>query len=386
MKSIVNGHVYVGGEFHDNIVVVYDEVIHDLMARSAYEAFRLEEDDLEETDAMGLYVMPGFIDVHVHGYKGKDTMDGDVKHLKQIAEDLTENGVTAFLPTTMTMPMAAIEKALKVIREVKEDKTYRGALVLGAHLEGPFINESKKGAQSAAYIRLPEADLLERYKDIIEVVTIAPEVDGAFGLIDDYKEFMKFSIGHSAASYEEAMVAYERGACGTTHLFNAMTGLHHRQPGIVGAALTCDCYAEVIADNFHINPAVFNLLVASKGLEKLLLITDCMRAGGLEEGAYDLGGQEVTMKQGQCLLANGTIAGSVLAFNQGLKNFTDGVTNTLKELVPLVSENQARYLGIGDYMGTLTAGKLANIVLMEDDYTIGTTIVKGQKVYVKDDA
>lgn len=381
MKSITNGRVFYKGKFHNDLVVIYDTLIGKILSVSAYDQFKSKHSELVEINAKGSYVLPGFIDVHIHGYKGIDTMDGDVQKLKTMSELITENGVTAFLPTTMTMPMAAIGKALDTVVELQHMEETTGAIVLGAHLEGPFINEGFKGAQPSEYIRLPETAFVEKYKEVIKVMTIAPEVAGALEMIDAYKSTINFSIGHTGATFDQAMHAYNAGAVGTTHLFNAMTALHHRKPGVVGAALSCGCYTEVIADNFHINPGLFKMLVKTKGLDRLLLITDCMRAGGLEEGVYNLGGQEVTMKNGQCTLASGTIAGSVLKLQEGLKNFSAAVDEELAEIIPLVTENQAVYLGVEDRMGTLDTGKEANIVLMSDTYNIEMTIVKGRKIY-----
>lgn len=381
LKAIINGQVFYKKKFHDNLVVIYNTLVEELLTVEAYDQYKKTHLNIEEINAEGAYVLPGFIDVHIHGYKGIDTMDGDLQKLETMAELITENGVTAFLPTTMTMPMAAIRKALDTVIELQHKDGTKGAIVLGAHLEGPFINEGFKGAQPSEFIRLPEASFVEKYKEVIKVMTIAPEVEGAMAMIDRYKDSINFSIGHTGATFDQATNAYRAGAVGTTHLFNAMTGLHHRKPGVVGAALTCDCYTEVIADNFHINPGLFKMLVKAKGYDKLLLITDCMRAGGLEEGIYNLGGQEVTMKNGQCTLASGTIAGSVLKLHEGLKNFAIAIEEALSEVIPMVTENQAKYLGVEDRMGTLDLGKEANIVLMSETFNITTTIVKGNKIY-----
>ncbi|MDW7669795.1 MAG: N-acetylglucosamine-6-phosphate deacetylase, partial [Bacillota bacterium] len=251
----------------------------------------------------------------------------------------------------------------------------------GVHLEGPFINNKFKGAQSEKHIIPVDHEILDRYKDIIKVVTIAPEKDGSLETIKKYKNDMNFSIGHSGATYEEAIEAFEHGACCTTHLFNAMTGLHHRNLGIVGAALTTDCYSELIADNIHVSKNLYEMLVKVKGLNKLLLMTDCIRGGGLGEGVYTLGGQKVNIKNGKCTLDSGTIAGSVLKLNQGFKNFAEASNESIESIVPLITINQAKYLGLEDKLGSLTQGKRADIVIMNDDYDITKTIVKGKLVY-----
>jgi len=373
--------VFYKGKFHEDLVIVYEKFVKEVFSVSDYEDYKLSNVIIEETDAKGSYVLPGFIDVHIHGYKGIDTMEGDPERLEEMAELIGENGVTAFLPTTMTMSMGAIRHALDSIRVVKKKTDVKGAIILGAHLEGPFINERFKGAQSAAFIHLPDKALIKEYLDIIKIITIAPEVDGAMEMISSYKDQIKFSLGHTDATYEQAKKAYEIGAKGTTHLFNAMTGIHHRAPGVVGAALNGGCYSEIIADNIHLNPMLYKMIARTKGLDKLLLITDCMKAGGLDEGIYTLGGQEVIVKNGHCRLASGTLAGSVLKLNKGLKNFTVAIEEELAETIPMVTINQAKYLGVENRMGTLDQNKEANIVLMNEAFFIETTIVKGKKIY-----
>ncbi len=382
MNAIINGNVYFNKEFHKNHVILYDEKIINILNEEEYNNYA-KLNNVSEINADNQLVIPGFIDVHVHGYKGVDVMDGKVESIRSLAEGITENGVTAFLPTTMTMELCYIEKALDVIREVKENSNLNpyGAMVLGAHMEGPYINTNFKGAQPEKYIIKPSSKWLENYKDIIKVTTIAPEVKGAIEVIKKYHSKINFSIGHTGASYEEAKEAIDKGATSITHLFNAMTGLHHRKPGVVGAALTCNCYSELIADKFHVNTNLYQLLINAKGIDKVLLITDCMMAGGLKEGNYELGGQEVRVFNNQCKLVDGTIAGSVLKLNKALRNFSENVVEELANLIPIVTENQAKYLKVYNEMGTLEIGKLANIVIMDENINIIKTIVKGKKVY-----
>lgn len=369
MKKIINGKIWQNDRFVEGQALYFEDTIKEAT-----------QEVTEVIDAEGAYVLPGFIDVHIHGYKGTDVMDGTEEGLRDIAKGICENGVTAFLPTTMTMAEADIRKALGTIRTVKSEGS-DGAMVLGAHLEGPYINIAKKGAQPGEHVIPPDAAFLKAYEDIIKVVTIAPEVAGAMEVIKAFGDKMNFSLGHTAATYEQATEAYEAGAKSATHLMNAMTPLNHRAPGVVGAALRCDCYSEVIADNIHLHPSVYKIIEKAKGLDKLLLITDCMRAGGLADGDYTLGGQAVKVTSGKCTLEDGTIAGSVLTLNKGLKHFKEGLEKPLEEVLPLVTRNQAEYLKVSDKMGTLEAGKLANITVMNSDYTIKRTIVKGKTVY-----
>lgn len=384
MKSIVNGKIYKNQTFIEDDVLIFGESIKQLMTREEY--IRLKDSGttvFEEIDAQGHYVVPGFIDVHIHGYKGVDVMDGDVDSIEKMAKGITENGVTAFLATTMTMDKSSIMNALNSIRKVMTDNTLNqeGAMVLGAHLEGPFINTEYKGAQSERYVIPPAKEWLDEFGDTIKVVTIAPEIEGALEIIESYSDTINFSLGHTGASYEKAMEAYAKGAKSATHLFNAMTGLHHRNPGVVGAAFSCDCYSELIADNIHVHPDLYPLVMRVKGKDRLLLITDCMRAGGLPEGEYDLGGQAVTVKDHKCTLKSGTIAGSVLKLNEGLNHFNEVVEEELAQCIGLVTENQAQYLKVDHIMGTLDVNKLANIVIMDEEINIIKTFVKGSMVY-----
>jgi N-acetylglucosamine-6-phosphate deacetylase len=381
MKAIINGQIYYEGKFQKGKVLVYSNKIESILTQSAYEDIRKHMD--EETNAEGNFVVPGFIDVHIHGYQGVDVMNGTSEALNTMKKGVVENGVTSFLATTMTMPKPDIIKALDAVREVmkEQEKTTYGATIVGVHLEGPFINAEKKGAQPGEYIIHPEEELVEPYLDLIKVITIAPEVEGSLAFIEKYHASINFSLGHTSATYEEAMTAFECGACGTTHTFNAMTGMHHRKPGVVTAALTSDCYTELIADKFHVHEGIFPLFIKTKGLQKILLVTDCMQAGGLTEGEYELGGQKVKVSAGKCLLDSGTIAGSVLKLNEGLKNFHANVKDGLEQVLPIVTINQAKYLGLDHQIGSLEEDKQADIVIMNDQFEIMKTIVKGNIEY-----
>ncbi len=381
MKAIKNGKLYYEGKFQSEKVLLYSDKIESVLSQSAYEDIKQHID--EEIDAKGDFIVPGFIDVHIHGYQGVDVMDGTVTSLNTMKKGLVENGVTSFLATTMTMSKPKITQALEAVRDImkEQEATTYGATVVGVHLEGPFINPAKKGAQPEEYIIRPEEDLIKPYLEMIKVVTIAPEVEDSLDFIKKYHNTINFSLGHTSATYEQAMEAFECGACATTHTFNAMTGMHHRKPGVVTAALTSDCYTELIADKFHVHEGIFPLFVKAKGLQKILLVTDCMQAGGLTDGEYELGGQKVTVSDGKCLLDSGTIAGSVLKLNDGLKNFHDNVTQRLEEIIPVVTLNQAKYLGLENVIGSLEEDKQADIVIMNDQFEIQKTIVKGTTEY-----
>lgn len=376
MKGIKGGFLYHQGKFFEDYAVLFEDEIT-LIAHSNQINHR---EDVDWIDAGGHYVIPGLIDVHIHGYKGHDVMDGDEVGLKAIAKGIAENGVTSFLPTTMTMETKTIEKAIENVKKVML-QIHDGAQILGIHMEGPYISKAYKGAQSEKAICLPNMDLVEKYKDIIKVITMAPELEGSKAFIDALSLDINISLGHTGATYEQATEAIRSGARSVTHLFNAMTGLHHRLPGVVGAAFASDCYAELIADEIHVHPSLFQVIAKIKGLEKLLLVTDCMCGGGLAEGNYELGGQQVSVKDGSCTLSDGTLAGSVLKLNEALRNFDANVTEELEKLLPLVTLNQATYLGMSDRKGSIDVGKDADLVIMDRDFAIQSTFVKGRKVY-----
>jgi N-acetylglucosamine-6-phosphate deacetylase len=337
--------------------------------------------DGEIVDAEGLLIAPGLIDVHIHGSGGKDTMEGTTEALTTISGAVAQNGVTAFLATTMTMSREAILKALNSIRAGLEMEM-PGAQLLGAHMEGPFISEQFKGAQDSKYIQLPSWDMVEPFKDIIKIVTLAPEQPGAKELIGKLKEHgIIASIGHTTATYEQAMEGIAAGASHCTHLFNAMTGIHHRNAGNAVAALSSDIYCELIADKIHVHPGLFELIRKAKGTERVTLITDCIEAGGMPDGIYSLGGQPVIVKDGEARLENGTLAGSVLRLNRGISNFYQNTKAELHEVFRMASLNQATELGIDDRKGSIEVGKDADFFLMDREFNVKATYVKGKCVY-----
>lgn len=334
-------------------------------------------------DAKGNYIAPGFVDIHIHGYLKEDTSDGKPDGIKIMAEGVAKNGVTSFLPTTMTVSESEIIAALNAARSVKEEsKTWNGAEVLGVHAEGPFINPSKKGAQAAENIKKPDAEFIIDNADIIKSVTLAPEMDEGHACIKEVaaKTDVLISMGHSDASFDEAMSAVADGVGHATHLFNAMSALAHRNPGVVGAALKSDIYSEIIADTFHINPGLYSIVAALKG-GKLILITDCTRAGGMPDGEYDLGGQPIFLKGIECRLADGTIAGSVLKLNNAVANVIAYTDLPVYEVVKAASLTPAKAIHADDRKGSLEAGKDADVIIADEKFNILRTIKGGKTIY-----
>ena len=335
-------------------------------------------------DACGNYVAPGLVDIHIHGYLGEDTCDAKPEGIKKMAYGVALNGVTSFLPTTMTVAKNEIIDALNAVRAVKEEsKTWDGAEIIGVHAEGPFINPSKKGAQAEENILVPDADFILENADIITSVTLAPEMD------PDHKCIKKLakesnvlvSMGHTDAKFEEAMSAARDGVNHATHLFNAMSALAHRNPGVVGAALASENVSvEVIADTFHINPGLYSIVAKVKG-DKMVLITDCTRAGGMPDGEYDLGGQPIFLKGIECRLADGTIAGSVLKLNHAVRNVLANTTLPVNEVFKMASLNPATSIHAADRIGSLEEGKDADIIIVDNEINVLRTIKKGRTIY-----
>lgn len=342
----------------------------------------------EVIDAQGQFVTPGLIDTHIHGYLGADASDGSEAGLVTMAEGLIKNGVTSFLPTTMTLPLPQIEEALAVIRRLMQKSrkaSFRGAQILGCHVEGPFLNPLKKGAQAAEHILPPDASFIRRHADVIQMVTFAPEVPGGLAFARAVRDMggVTLSLGHSTASYEEALQAFRAGVSQVTHLFNAMPALKHREPGAVGAALTEEVCCELIADTFHVHPSLFRLIHRAKG-GRLVLVSDCIRAGGLGDGPTTLGGQQVSVRGNECRLADGTIAGSVLRLNDAVRQFRDHAGVTLREAVNAASIQPARCIGAEGAKGSLAKGKDADLLIMDQDCRILNAFVGGVQKYSKD--
>ena len=374
MKCIVNGRLVLPDEVVSDMAIIFDEKIQKIVPAS-----EVNEEEYEVIDAEGKLVTPGLVDIHIHGYLGEDASDGTVEGLKKMAAGIAKNGVTSWCPTTMTLALSDLDKAFNAAREVKAETEIYGAKILGVHSEGPFINHSKKGAQPEEYIIPPNADFILDNADIIKLYTMAPEVEGgtecAKKVFEDGRVLT--SMGHTGASFEEAQAGIEAGVRHATHLFNAMTPLQHRNPGVVGAALSDERVScELIADTFHVSAGLYRLVAKAKG-DKLCLITDCMRAGGMEDGDYTLGGQHVIKTGIKCLLEDGTIAGSVLKLNEGVRNFKNNTALTLPEVIACASLNPAKAIGEADSIGSLEVGKCADIVIFDDEFNAVTTIING---------
>ncbi|MCL4858984.1 MAG: N-acetylglucosamine-6-phosphate deacetylase [Caldilineaceae bacterium] len=342
---------------------------------------------LTTLDAEGYTVLPGFVDVHIHGSDGVDVMDASPAGLATLASFLATHGVTSFLATTMTAPHDAIRNAVAAVATYMANPS-AGARILGVHVEGPYISPHFPGAQPASLIRPPNltefAELLAAGP--VRMITLAPEAPGAHALIRAAVAVgITVALGHTNASYEECQAASALGVRQATHTYNAMRGLHHREPGALGAVLSNDAlYAQLIADFVHVHPAGIQILARCKGVERMVLITDAMRAAGLGPGDYELGGQPVKVADGECRLADGVLAGSILTMDQALRNFIAATGLSLAEAWPVSSRTPAHSIGFGAEVGTLTPGAYADLVLLDARLQVVATVVAGEIVYLRD--
>jgi N-acetylglucosamine-6-phosphate deacetylase len=362
MKYIVNGRIVLKDRILEGFAVGFDSRIRDVCPETAVPA------GAERTDAAGGYVIPGLIDVHIHGYLGADTSDGEPESIRTMAEGLIRNGVTAFLPTSMTIERERIDRSIAAVRAVMdESRTWNGAAVLGMHAEGPFISKAKKGAQNEACIIPPDPDWMIANRDVVRYITVAPEVDPGFAAIRRMSEAgIVVSMGHTNTDFGTAMAAAAAGVRSSTHLFNAMSPIDRRAPGVAAAALTAEVYAELIADTFHVDPGLYPLIARMKG-DRLVLITDCLPAGGLAPGTYTLGGARIIVDGIACRLEDGTVAGSILRLNRGVMNFCRRADVPLWQAVRCASLNPAELLRMGDRKGSVEIGKDADLVITDNE-------------------
>lgn len=394
MKAIINGILLLPDQMAENKVLLFDKKIERIVPKEVFFNNKqihmgarntMQYEELEIIDACGCYISPGWIDLHIHGAGGSDTMDAEPEALQVISKTIAKHGVTGFLPTTMTMSKDKIRKAFLTVKNtMKEDMD--GAKILGVHMEGPFINERYKGAQNAEYVTKPDYEYITGYEDILRIITLAPEMDCEFAFIKQVRKHtnISLSIGHSDASYKEAEGAIKSGMNRITHLFNAMNSLHHRNPGIIGAAFNMEVYCELIADNIHVRPELYPMILRLKGKDNVILITDSIRAGGKKEAISELGGQKVIIKNNAARLSDGTLAGSILTLNQAIKNIYSSTHLELYEVIALASFNPAKSIGLEFRKGSLEVGKDADITMFDHHFCVTKTFVEGKNVYDAD--
>ncbi|MBE2941056.1 MULTISPECIES: N-acetylglucosamine-6-phosphate deacetylase [Anoxybacillus] len=338
------------------------------------------------------FLVPGFIDLHIHGAFGADVMDASMEALQTIVSRLPEEGTTSFLATTMTAPAEQIEQAVENVARYMRYNVPGQSEVLGIHLEGPFLSPKRAGAQHPRDIIEPNVALFQHWQQKangnIRLVTLAPEENNGIALVSYLKENdVIASIGHSDAGYEQVKKAIQAGVTHVTHLFNGMSGIHHRTPGVALAALMHEeVMCELIADGIHVAPEMVWFAYKNKGKEGLVIITDSMRAkcfgeGKFGEGEYELGGQRVVVRNGKAMLVDGTLAGSVLTLKQAVQNVIAFAKCSLEDAIHMASWNPAKQLGVLDRKGSIRTGKDADLVVLNETYEVVMTFCRGKLAY-----
>ncbi|MEQ2526782.1 N-acetylglucosamine-6-phosphate deacetylase [Robertmurraya yapensis] len=385
MKSILIKNVKI---FTEKEVINQGSLLIENGTISQVTSTSLETEQLENRiiiDGTNLNLIPGFIDGHIHGAYGADVMDATEAALDTMATNLPSEGTTSFLPTTITQAPENVEKALINVKNYQNKAGQ--AEIIGIHLEGPFVNKKRAGAQPQQYIVHPNLDLFDKWQslsgNLIKTITIAPEHDEDGQFISSLqKSGVNVSAGHTDTNFSGMKKAVSEGVRQVTHLCNAMSGIHHRDIGVVGAAFQLEeLRAEVICDGIHVSPEMLQLAYNNIGSERLIMITDSMRAKGLEPGDYELGGQPVKVSNGRAVLEDGTLAGSILKMNEGAQQMLqlDGVS--IAEIIEMASVNPAKQIGIFDRKGSISIGKDADLLLVDDQFNIQYTICRGAIAY-----
>ena len=341
-----------------------------------------EEVPADAIDLKGAYVIPGLVDVHTHGNSGADFSDGSYEEVCTMAAYYGKSGVTSFAPASMTLPYDVLEKAFAAGLRLKKEQPAGCARIMGIQMEGPFFSEKKKGAQNGAYLRNPDLDaflkLYEGCEGLVRIVDVAPELPGAAEFVEKAKAYCTVSVAHTDANYAEAKAAFDAGATHLTHLYNAMPGIHHRNPGVIPAAVENSAVrAELICDGLHVHPASVRLAFSMFGAKRMVLISDSLRCCGMPDGQYELGGQDVFLKGGVARLADGTIAGSATNLFQCMqKAISFGIAP--EDAVRAASWNPACAIGAEKEIGSIEEGKLADFVVCGEDFSIQQVYIGGE--------
>lgn len=380
MKGFINAKTYVHGEgfIVTNVAVENGKIVAIGNDVKIDQPFPYTE---------GQIVVPGFIDQHVHGANSSDGMDANLSALKNISTALATEGTTSFLVTTMTQSKENIKNALSAVNTFISNYDNCGAEALGVHLEGPFISSKHIGAQPPEYVIKPDVDTFNEFYTIsgnnIKIVSLAPEEDGALELIKELvKKGVVPSVGHSDAGYEDIKKAIGVGLKNVTHTFNAQKGIHHREVGVAGSALLFDeVYAEIICDLVHLSIPAIKLVLKNKPKDKVILITDAIRAKGLSDGESELGGQKVYVSNGEARLSNGALAGSTLKMNVSISNLVKNCGAKLEDVIDYATINPATNLKVAYKIGSIKVGKNADFAVLDNEYNVMLTVKNGEIIY-----
>ena len=386
-KSFRPGEIIIRNDIIENVVLQSDAGAAGDGSVPVDEAGRAYDDEVLDGD--GCYCIPGMIDLHFHGCMGCDFSDGSKEALQKIAYYEASVGVTAIVPASMTLPVEELQNVLKTAKEFRQEQLAGkrgGADLLGVNMEGPFISKAKKGAQDERNIIPCDVELFYRFQraadGLVKFIGIAPEEPGAIPFVDAVKDEVSVSLAHTNSDYEHAMEAFSHGANHAVHLYNAMPPFTHRAPGVVGAvADNPHVMAEMICDGVHIHPSVVRATFAMLGKERMILISDSMRAAGMPDGRYTLGGLDVDVKGNRAILvSDGALAGSVTTLPECMRTVVQKMGLPLETAVAAATENPARSLGIYDQQGSLTAGKKANVVLLDEDLKLVAVVKDGVQI------
>ena len=341
----------------------------------------------EIVDFSGKYIAPGFVDTHIHGLLNSDVMDNTPEAIKTISKGLLQFGVTSFLPTTLTDSVERLDESVENIKNVYNN--VEGAKIQGIFLEGPCFTEKYKGAQNKKYFINPTAEILDQWQEksgnLVKKIAIAPEREDAVEFTEyATKNGVTVALGHSAATFNEVKKVVGAGANVFVHTYNGMSPLTHREPGMVGAAMELkNTFAELICDGHHVSPVAANIMMNAKSRDNIVLITDCMRAGAMEDGQYTLGEFDVIVENGTARLLTGSLAGSVLSMNNAIKNVVDWNIATLEEAIKMASYNPAVSCNIDDKCGSIKPGLPADFVVIDDSLNVYNTYLDGVCKYSK---
>ena len=369
-----NGNIFVDGKFVHGSFSVEDGKFAQVLNSVPGE---------EGVDLNGAYVIPGLVDVHNHGNSGADFSDGDYEGLVTMAKYLAQNGITSFAPASMTLPYEVLEKAFATGAKLKEEKPAGCARIMGIQMEGPFFSEKKKGAQNGAYLRNPDFAAFKKLFDscggLVTIADLAPELPGSVEFVKEASKICTVSIAHTDASYEDAKAAIEAGATHLTHLYNAMPAIHHRKPGVIGAASENEnVQAELICDGLHVHPSSVRMAFCLFP-GRIVLVSDALRCCGMPDGEYELGGQKIFLENSIAKLTDGTIAGAATNLYDGMKNAVKfGISK--EEAILSATLNPAKALGCADEIGSIASGKRADFVICDENLNRQQVWIAGEKI------